>query len=379
MAKKKKKGTILVVDDDNIIVKLITKYLEIEDFVVFNAYNGEDALKALKSDMDEFDLVILDLVMPNVDGYEVCRAIREKKTLYELPIIILTAENNTQDIIKGFNSGANDYLAKPFNGFEMAARAKTLITLKKMTRSNDVLQEAISMKNQFLHITVHDLKNPLNVITGLAKMMKKDFAEDSDNFEMLDLITESSDLMLDLINELLEAAKIESGKLALNMSPVNLNESVENAYAKNLATATKKEQKIIMDTCDDEIAFIMSDSIRLHEIIDNLVSNAIKYSPMGKTITIKTLLPEENGKKEIIRLIVKDEGPGLNDDDMKKIFGQFQKLSARPTAGEASSGLGLSIVKKLVELHNAGIYVESEVGKGSSFIVEFKLIDLAKI
>ena len=366
---------VLVVDDDKNILKLISRHLQNENYLIKTARSGHQALEILRG-QDDFDLVILDLVMREMNGFDVCVYIRKEKSLFELPILILTSNSNTQDVVMGFNSGANDYVAKPYDSHELIARSKTLIKLKKMTQAHDVLQEAIELKNQFLHMTIHDLKNPLNVIVGLAKMMQRDFPEDSEHNELLGLVVESSDLMLNLIHELLDAAKIESGKLVLNLTTVNLNEIVESIYEKTLNVAKKKNQKIIVDKCPDEESFIKSDHIRLQEIVDNLVSNAVKYSPYDKNIHISTSKYTYKNGRNYIRLIVKDEGPGLTQDDMGKIFGKFQKLSARPTGGESSSGLGLAIVKQLVELHDGIINVESEPGKGASFIVDFPMAEL---
>ncbi len=368
---KEYEARILVVDDDTKMLKLIRNYLTVENYQVETALCGRDTIEILNSPVD-YDLLILDLIMPDISGYDICKIIRKTRTLYELPVIMLTTKNKVEDIVKGFEAGANDYVSKPFNYLELLARVKTLIKLRNLTRANTILQQAIDMKNQFLNMTIHDLKNPLNVIIGLTKMIKREVSGKTDSFELLELILESSDLMINLVNELLEAAKIESGKFNLSKVLLNLNELAEAAYKKSAPGADMKRQKLIFNPEPNDDAFILGDNLRVQEIIDNLISNAVKYSPYGKQIEINIRAVIGHDDTKYIRLEVSDEGPGLTEEDKNKIFGKFQKLSAQPTGGERSSGLGLSIVKQLVDLHDGKIWVESELGQGSKFIVEFQ-------
>jgi len=189
------------------------------------------------------------------------------------------------------------------------------------------------------------------------------------------LILESSDMMMNLVNELLVSAKIESGKTTLNKTMININELVTDSIDKNLLNALKKSQEIVFAQDESFKGFIEGDRIRIAEILDNILSNAIKFSPLEKTITINVEQATNKFKDSIVRIEVKDNGPGFSKEDLSKIFGAFQRLSAQPTGGESSSGLGLSIVKKLVELHNGKISVESKLGKGSKFIIDFPLAE----
>ncbi len=367
-----KSGKILIIDDDPFIVKLIKKYLAKQKLDVLVARTGSEALKMVDESSD-FDLLILDILLPDMTGYDVSKVIREKKSLFQLPILMLTAKTDIYDKLAGFDAGANDYLVKPFNSMEFTARSNTLIKLKRLTQANNVLQEAIEIKNQFLNMTIHDLRNPLGVIMGGAKMMKKESCLNEDANELLDLVLESSDVMMSLVNELLVTAKIESGKATLNKTLININEIVTDSIDKNLLYALKKSQDILFVRDESFDGHIEVDPIRIAEILDNIISNAIKFSPLGETVSIEVKQTINKFKDSIVRIIIKDNGPGFSKDDMLKIFGTFQRLSAQPTGGEPSSGLGLSIVKKLVELHNGKISVESIFGKGSKFIIDLPL------
>ncbi len=365
----KSEGRVLVIDDDKNIVKLIENNLIVHNFEVISSYNGIDALQLIEMGED-FDLIILDLIMPEFSGYEVARHVRDRYSLMEMPILMLTSKNNVQDIVKGFDCGANDYLPKPFNLQELLARTKTLVKLKQITRANANLIEAIDLKNQFINMTIHDLRNPLGVIKSVLELFKMELNLDSENLELLSLALSSSNLLLNLVDELLEAAKIESGKLSLNTEDLDLHLIIVECIDSFKYNLEKKNQTLEFNP-DKEYNFLVSaDKTRLKEIIDNLISNAIKYSPLDSKIIVSTT--HRIYKSFLfVQLRVKDFGPGLSKTDQSKIFNSFQKLTPKPTGGEPSTGLGLSIVKKLVEYHNGKIWVETELGKGCEFIVEF--------
>jgi len=364
---------ILVVDDEPFIAQLINNYLTIQNYNIKTCYNSIEALKIIELE-PEYDLIILDIMMPKMSGLEVARILRQKYSLFELPLLFITARNQVIDMIEGFEAGANDYLSKPFDGNELLARVKTLIKLKKLTKANLILQEAIEIKNQFINMTIHDLRNPLSVIQGLTTMMRQEIKEDSENAQLMDLVLESSSLMLRLVNELLEAVKIESGKLFLKKEVLNLNVICNEVVDKNRYRASQKGQNLVFSASDIDRCFINADNIRIHEAIDNLLNNAIKYSPLNSNIWIN-ITPKKYDNKDYVRIEIKDEGPGLSEDDKQKIFGKFQRLSAQPTGGESSTGLGLSIVKELVELHDGRIWAESKMGDGSIFIIELPVSD----
>ncbi|MBC8042542.1 MAG: HAMP domain-containing histidine kinase [Rhizobacter sp.] len=271
------------------------------------------------------------------------------------------------------------------------------IALKKSGQLNDdleasnlALREANELKSELLSIAAHDLKNPLQTIMGFAELLISEPGASSATRKKLGVISESSNRMLSLINELLMNSALDSGKIELNKSEIYLERLVGFIALGQEQLASRKNQKIILQA--DNACMVHGDESRLREVIENLVSNAIKYSPHGKTIWVKVekgmrdaiepaemnfggRMKKENEENELhsssfIRVSVRDEGPGLTDLDKQKIFGKFQRLSPRPTGGESSSGLGLAIVKQLVDLHGGHVRVESEWGKGCTFIVD---------
>lgn len=241
-------------------------------------------------------------------------------------------------------------------------------TNEQLQQANTALVEANTVKTDFLHIAAHDMKNPLGAIRTMAKFIQETPHDIATVVEMSSMIQNSSNQMLRLIDELLKTAMLENGKIALNNEPVDMSTVVQTVVDNNAAQAQQKQQQLILHT--EPGCWILGDFTRLCEVVDNLLSNAIKYSPYSKPITIH-VAPYGN----TARVEVHDEGPGMTDDDLQKLFGKFQRLRARPTGGESSTGLGLSIVKQLVELHNGRVWATSKgENKGTQFTVEFPLM-----
>lgn len=227
------------------------------------------------------------------------------------------------------------------------------------------LKEANEFKDEILSIAAHDLKNYLNSILGFSSILKEDLMHIDYLYQSISLIHTAANSMLDLILELLESAAVESLKLELHKSEIDLLELTHSIIEEYNQSAKKKNQLIKFSFDENKSYKFFGDKIKLKESFTNLISNAIKYSPLGKNIFIS--LVKKDG---YIFFNVKDEGIGLSNEDLKKIFGKFQRLTPKPTAGETSTGLGLYIVKQLVELHNGEIIVNSELGKGSEFIIK---------
>ena len=230
------------------------------------------------------------------------------------------------------------------------------------------LTEANEIKNELLSVASHDLKNPLQSILGYTEIIQAKLGN-SPVSDRLAKIHQSAERMLKLVNNLLETTALESGKYELILKPTNLNLLTKSVISYNQPQASHKNQVVYFSIDTDFDYIVEADESRLGEALDNLVSNAIKYSPADKKIKVAIY-----GFEEKVRVEIQDEGPGLTDDDKTKLFGKFQRLSARPTAGETSTGLGLSIVKDVVELHHGKVWAESEVGNGCTFIVELPLL-----
>jgi signal transduction histidine kinase len=223
-----------------------------------------------------------------------------------------------------------------------------------------VADQASQLKSELLEIAAHDLKNPLTSILGFSQMIQLEAEEDTSVAESAQLIEQASQRMLKIISQLIQGSALESGELELEKELFDISVVSDFVITNNKPLATQKKQKLILALEED--LMVHGEMDRIIEIIDNLISNAIKYSPIGGKIWINLTQENGNARFEII-----DEGPGLSDEEQTKLFKKFTRLSPEPTGGETSTGLGLSIVKKLVELHDGDVGVESEPGNGSKF------------
>ena len=372
---------ILVVDDNADIRTYIAGCLE-SRFRLVMARDGREGLEKARSHRPS--LIISDVMMPGMNGYELCRALKNDEVLNHIPVVLLTSKASIEDKIEGLEAGADDYIAKPFSARELLARLRNLLHIreqqrdlkdlnKELIRINDALVEASEMKSHLLSIASHDMKNPLTAIREFANIIKQELDPDSHLIELLDLIYESTDQMLRLITQLLDSAALESGKLELEKHPCDMGKLAETIVQRNRNQAERKGQEIHFIKAPQANLMIEADGERLQEAMDNLISNAIKYSPHGRHIRVTVERVDE-----AVWFSVQDEGPGLTEEDKERLFGKFQKLSAQPTGGESSTGLGLSIVKQIVEFHGGRVQVESTPGQGSTFSLVLPALPASK-
>ena len=356
------KTRVLVVDDITKNLQVVGTILRNAGYEVMPTTSGPQALERVRAQLP--DLILLDLMMPEMDGLEVCRRLKADAATRQIPVIFLTASNEMEHLVSGFEVGAVDYVTKPFNPPELLARVQTHVELRQ---ARERLREMNEEKNEFMGIAAHDLRNPLSAIQGYAEMVVEDaqalaHRELEGNGER---IRETAKRMAEMVQNLLDANRIERGELQLNLAPTELGPAVNQVIETQRPHATVKQQTIHLQTETIPVVVMVDPGVAV-QVMENLVSNAVKYSPPGKDIFVR-LKRQAQG----VRVEVRDEGPGLSAEDQKKLFGKFARLSAKPTGGEHSTGLGLSIVKKMVEAMNGRVWCESEPGVGATFIVEF--------
>jgi two-component system sensor histidine kinase/response regulator len=357
---------ILVVDDVVKNLQVVGTMLRNAGYEVMPTTSGQQALERVQAQLP--DLILLDLMMPEMDGLEVCRRLKADAATRQLPVIFLTASNEMEHLVKGFETGAVDYVTKPFNPPELLARVRTHVDLKQ---ARERLRELNEEKNEFMGIVAHDLRNPLGAVRGYAELILEEaeslppaLSEQKGIQAMADCagrIQETSARMVEMVRNLLDANRIERGELRLRVAPQDLCALMRSVSESQNARAAAKQQRVMLDVPDSPV-LVPTDQDIMTQVLENLVSNAIKYSPPGKTIQLRLrLLPGE------VRCEVHDEGPGLSPEDQKKLFGKFARLSPKPTGGEHSTGLGLSIVKRMVETMGGCVGCETELGKGATF------------
>lgn len=361
---------VLIVDDTPANIDVLDLFLEKEGYKISVAQSGESALDL--AGRISPDLILLDVMMPGIDGFETCLRLKANEKTQDIPIIFITARNEPTDIVKGFSVGGVDYITKPFSQEEVCARINLHLKLKTLMADleakNSKLAQLNDLKNKFLGMASHDLRNPISTIQGFSQIMLDhgDTLAEDEKKEFLQSIHKVSRDMLALLGDLLNISTIESGKLDLQLKPGSLKQLVGERIRMYQVMAERKNIATHMDI--EEIPVFSFDAHRISQVIDNLLSNAIKFSPTGKEIFIS--LGNKNGQAIFS---VRDQGPGISSKDQDKLFKHFQKLEARPTADEPSHGLGLAIAKKMVETHAGKITVQSTPGSGATFSFQIPL------
>jgi len=252
---------------------------------------------------------------------------------------------------------------------DLAALNRTLeLRVEDRTRELTVLNNE---KNEFLGIAAHDLKNPLSGILSSAEILERYFADDDKILRFVRMVIGASEQMMEIIGKLLDVNKLESGLTIINIKPISL--AVVAPVVEDYQQRAGQKGILLLYTSSPDAAMpvVLADEQALWQVLDNLISNAVKYSPPWKNIWVRVLSRTDADGRSFGRVEIQDEGPGISDADQQKLFGKFMRLTAQTTGGENSTGLGLSIVKKLVELQQGQVWCESELGKGATFIVEF--------
>lgn len=370
--------SILIVDDNPNNLQVVGTILSQHNYKIAIANNGEKAIQI--ANKRNIDLILLDIMMPGMSGFDVIKVLKEQEATKDIPVIFLSAKNEVEDIVLGFSLGGVDYITKPFKKEEVLVRIQQQIYLKKaretILRQNEDLVKLNQVKNEFLNIAAHDLKNPVSGIRGLADVMLEQIDElDRDTIlEFARIIKNTSNNMFQIIIDLLDINMIEEGKFAVNLTKFNFSDLLQTKVDFNQTYASKKNIQIHYRHPLDDI-FVTCDRMILGQIFDNLISNAIKFSPFDKHIWVKTVkYLDEEKQIEYVRFSVKDEGPGIPANELPLLFSKFGKLTPRPTNDEASTGLGLSIVKKLIEILGGKVWCESEENVGTNFFVELPVV-----
>jgi CheY-like chemotaxis protein/two-component sensor histidine kinase len=349
---------ILVVDDVPANLKLLDDILNPEGYKIRLAPGGVRALRA--ADNDKPDLILLDIMMPDMDGFEVCRQLKEHPDLKDIPVIFISALNDTANIVKALKAGGVDYINKPFQAEEVLARVHTHL---KLRRQSCELQELIAAKDKFFTIIAHDLRGPLISFMGLTQILA-DKDQDFPQELRADLANELSDHArntFNLLENLLQWSQMERGLTDFNPEILDLEHVVAQCIKTAADTAHEKQIRITTDILGNPEVF--ADTNMLQTVIRNLVSNAVKFTPEGGSVTISSV----SSTNSTILLSVKDTGIGMDAEMQKNIF-RIDVDTKRPgTNGERSTGMGLLLCKEFVEKQGGQLWVESTKDEGSAF------------
>ncbi len=351
------KSNIYIVDDIQENIQVLGNILMENGFNIQIARNGEQALTGIRKKIP--DLVLLDVSMPGLNGYEVCESLQADDDTREIPVIFLTARSEKADIVKGFQVGGVDYITKPFNTEELLARVKTHLELK---HARDKLKELNATKDTFFRIIGHDLKGPISQMIQLAELLDHHMDDLTAN-DLQDLIEEmkdSSNRGFRLLENLLEWARSQSGRISFTPGQILINQLLEENIG--LLQRQAKAKKITISTHLAYKELVTADANMVNTILRNLISNAIKFTfPNGK---IQVHTRKENNS---LIVSVQDNGKGMSADDCARLFKIDSGFSTYGTNNEKGTGIGLILCKEFVDQHQGQIWVDSAPDEGSIF------------
>jgi signal transduction histidine kinase len=351
-------ASILIVDDIPANLKVLGEILKGDGYKVRPVPSGMLALQV--AEKEKPDLILLDIMMPDMDGYEVCRQLKANPKLSDIPIIFISALNETNDVVKALKSGGVDYVTKPFQSEEVLARVHTHV---KLYRQSIELLNLNLQKDKFFSIIAHDLKGPLGGFMGMTELL----AEEMPNMETVEIqeylgqLRDASVNLFRLLENLLQWARLKQGAIPFHPETIQFQTLANECVGILQESAKNKNIKIVLDISDHLTVF--ADNNMLQTIVRNLVSNALKFTPKNGTVYLSAKSLNDKG----VEISVRDTGIGMSSEMIGSLFNPGARNGRPGTDGEASTGLGLLLCKEFVEKMGGKIQVESEEEQGSVF------------
>jgi len=350
--------TILIVDDQEENLQLASNVLAMMGFNIVPAFNGEQMMQRLAAKVP--DLILLDILLPETDGVELCRQLKHSDAWAEIPVIFLSAADDKNLVVKALEVGGVDYITKPFNKAELISRVRTHIELKE---AKDHLRILANDKDELINVLTHDFKSHLaGVLMSASLLAKRDNLSSDRSAKLIHQICDSTQRMQLFVTQFLANQRATDSIGELKSLPLA---AVLQPLVETL-TPYADSKSIQLQVTDLKTApRVRANEEGLRQILDNLLTNAIKFSPREKSVSINCRT-EPDGQ---CLLSIKDEGPGFSKSDREKLFARYSRLSAQPTGGEPSTGLGLSIVKQLADAMRCDLRLISEPEQGAEFIL----------
>lgn len=365
--------TVLIVDDIPRNLQVVGNILKDNHIKSYAALSGMQALKIL--DNTKIDLVLLDISMPEMDGYEVCQQIKQNQQLIHLPIIFLTARSQTEDVVKGFECGGVDFITKPFNSAELIQRVKTHLQLKcyedKLEIQNQQLQALNATKDKFFSIIAHDLRNPFNTLLTTSELLldKHNEFDEQKRQEFIYMMYENAKCTYALIENLLLWSRSQRNSINYNPEVIEVKPLlIDCTMLIQHTTGNAKKVQLVLDEIDESLA-VKADYDMVSIVIRNLLSNAIKFSYQNTQVHVGA----ETSEQGQVLFYVKDNGVGMNEQQLEQLFKIENTYSRLGTNDEKGTGLGLILCEEFVKKNNGDIWVESTENEGTSFYFNLEM------
>ncbi len=354
-----RRQTLLVVDDQEENLRILGTILTRMGYDLIPAFDGNQALQRLT--VRKPDLILLDIGLPDIDGVALCRKIKENEDWADIPIIFVSASANKDLVVKALETGGVDYITKPYNRAELISRVRAHLALKE---SRDAIQALAADKDALLGMLAHDLKNHVSgVLMGSRLLLdRNDTLTDGRSIRLIQEIEESSRRMLAFIQRLL--SNQESAQIQVVRAPFDAAAVVQDSVRLHLDAAAVKKVEMVFEPGDGGLR-ALGDAHAFRQVVDNLVSNAVKFTPPGGRVEVAIGMQDQCVVFEFA-----DTGPGFSEEDRTRLFQRYAKLSARPTGEESSSGLGLHIAKRLMTKMRGRLELVSPPGEGARFRAE---------
>ncbi len=357
---------ILVVDDSESARALIRRYLKETSVKAAFAENGAQAIQKAKS--NPFDLILMDVQLPDINGIDVCRMLKSDARTKDIPVVFVTVATDKTSLVEGFQAGAVDYITKPFEKEELLARVNTHLRLKKymeeLVVARKKAEESERLKMAFLSNMSHEIRTPMNSIIGFAELLQDENLTPEERKEFSSIVINSGEQLLNIIDEILEVSKEEAGEVRLLEQKFSLRKLLREQQAIFANRMKGKPVEVRLRIPENAPDMVVADKVRLKQVLDNLLSNAAKFTEKGFIEIGYRLLPKH---MPVLEFYVKDTGPGIPKDKQEAVFERFTQLEDNLTQNFKGTGLGLSIVKRLVTFMGGAVKLESEPGKGSTF------------
>lgn len=365
-------GKILVVDDSSTNRKVLHIHLVKLGFEVIEAVNGLEALEVMSNDLP--DLVLLDVMMPVMNGLDCCRQIKAGSDTRHIPVFFITSLNDRDSMLKGIEAGADDFIHRPIDIGYIKLRIQNAINAKRLrdrvVDQLEQLQQLESSRDGLVHMLVHDMRSPLQTIQGFSDIALTEQSISNDLQTWLQLINSESKRMVGMVSDILDVSRMENSEMPLDLKPVAIVDLIENLVGKYPKSANRAELKFHSQNVHHS-THIQCDESVIGRVLENFIGNAVKYTPANGEVEISVLACERVPQR--IRIQVADQGPGIPEDQQDRIFQKFEQVVNSEThlPQKYSSGLGLAFCKMAIEAHHGEIGLDSEPGKGAVFWIDF--------